>query len=41
METQNQLIERQKGNITAVKNTVKTEIKFRDAVVKKNVTQDR
>ena len=41
METQNQLIERQKWDITAVKNTVKTEIKSRAAVVKKNVTQGR
>jgi hypothetical protein len=30
-----------KRDITAVKNTVKTEIKSRAAVVKKNVTQDR
>jgi gas vesicle protein len=41
METQNQLIERQKEDIAAVKNTVKTEIKSWADVVKKNVTQDR
>ena len=41
VDTQNQLIEMQKEEIGAVKNTVKTEFKNWADVVKNNVTQDR